>query len=364
MRGKKTAQYAIVFLALMTLSLLLTVFLFRPTSERRNTQQSEPKKTLSSLLEVGNKNEITYSGWIPYWKEEKALETIQNVKRGVLSEINPVWYTIDENGDFVKSNEDESPLTELAKSKKIKIVPTVTNVTSVGFDPERVSVLLANKEKVIEDISELAVENGYSGWDLDLEEIKQKDKDEYVVFVKELAQKLDENNLTLSVTVHAQSGLNDWTGTKGQDIKRIAEYADFVRVMAYDFHNSTSGAGAITPNDDLIRTIKYTLENVETKKTVMCLPTYGYDWSKNGVVPLQHEDAKKLVESESIEIRRNDDSFELTGEYSKDGAKHVVWYQDAAATFEKINVIKKFGITNICFWHLGGEDGEMWEKVN
>lgn len=365
MSGKFPTISILKIIFILSIFFVVIYFLDFPFNNKNLNKNSEPKSTLTSLLSDNNIDGVKYSGWIPFWRQESALKTIQNTKKGVLSEINPVWYVLDENGKFTKSGEvDDSSFKSLAKTKKIKIVPTVNNVTASGFDSERASLLIKNKDMFIDEIVQIAIDNDYSGWDLDLEEINKADREGYVLFARDLAMKLNAVNLTLSVTVHAQSGINDWGGTKGQDIKRLAEYADFIRVMAYDFHNSTSGSGAITPNDDLTRTIRFTLENVKIEKIVMCLPTYGYDWSKNGVTPLQYEDANKIVVEESVVTKRDSESFELTGEYTKDGVNHVLWYQDATASLEKINIIKKFGITNMCFWHLGGEDSKLLENLN
>lgn len=305
---------------------------------------------------------ISYSAWIPSWMEKQSVLSIKGFTPGQIDEINPVWYEVDQNGNIVKSNSIKTDLLEVATSKKIRISPTITNITPNGFDPERVSLLINNKSLVIKEMIKIAQDNGYSGWDLDLEEIRQSDKESYSEFVKELSSNLNDNNLTLSVTVHAQSGDNDWNGTKGQDIQSLGMYADNIRVMAYDFHNSNSDAGAITPSTNLVETIKYTLEEVDLKKVTMCLPTYGYNWSDEEVVPMQFIDIKMLVENELIRVERDPESYELTGKYIKDGVKHTIWYQDAISMQEKVKIVKQYGITKVCFWHLGGEDQDFWQR--
>jgi spore germination protein len=353
-------KIVVLFLLIIIVS-IISIFTLADKSSR---VIQNVKTSVGLPSNLNNRNSVNYSAWIPYWREEDAFLSIQNIDSGTLHEINPVWYELSINGDVIRSLEnDDKEIRALADDKKLKVVPTITNATPKGFDPERVSSLFKNKEEVIDKLIELAQVNNYAGWDLDLEEIKERDKETYVQFIKELNEALDQKKLTLSVTVHAQSGSDVWSGTKGQDIKSIGEFADIVRVMTYDFHNSESESGPITPTKNLIETINYTLENVEKDKVAICLPTYGYDWSNNGVVPLQFVNASNLVEEKNIEIERDEESFELTGNYIDGGISHTIWYQDSETTKERVNIIKRFGITNICFWHLGGEDSSLWVKI-
>lgn len=354
MKSRIIALLVIVFVSLFLTSIFL--------SNKSGNAKQIPLPTFINLKKDTVKE--NYSAWVPYWKEDEAINSIQSIKKGILSEVNPVWYELDSEGRLVKSNDnDEASFISAVSSKKINIVPTITNSTPNGFDSLRVTKMIKNKEESILNLVDTAIENNYSGWDLDLEEVSANDKNNYNEFIALLSDELHKNNLTLSVTVHAQTGNDDWGGTRGQDLESIGKSADFVRVMAYDFHNTESEAGPITPTSYLEDTIKFTKEKIETNKIVMCLPTYGYDWSKNGVTPLQFEDARDLVEKESIKTERDEESFELNGEYIKDNVKHTIWYQDAESTFQKIKIIKKYGITNICFWHLGGEDQEIWGKI-
>lgn len=348
----------IIVVECILLACLAMFFLLPPKDKEKII--SIPFATINN----SKKEEIKYSAWVPYWKQNEAVESLQSMKDGKLSEVMPVWYELDSSGQVVESKYIErEKLKDVATEKKIKIVPTLTNSTPEGFDGQRVTRLIENGETEIDKLVDLAKSNQYSGWDLDLEEIKISDKDKFVNFVQNLSKKLHANKLTLSVTVHAQSGDDNWIGSKGQDIQSLGNYADTVRVMAYDFHNSNSDSGPITPTADLRKTIEYTLGVVPKEKIAICLPTYGYDWSTSGVTPLQFEDMNHLVFKNSVGIERDTESFEMTGEYYKGSKLHTIWYQDYESLLKKIEVSKTYDITSFCFWNLGGEDQEFWDKI-
>ncbi len=54
-------------------------------------------------------------------------------------------------------------------------------------------------------------------------------------------------------------------------------------VMAYDYHWSTSGPGAVAPMDKLRATADYTVAHVPAKKVIWGVGVYGYDWKRYGV---------------------------------------------------------------------------------
>jgi spore germination protein YaaH len=51
--------------------------------------------------------------------------------------------------------------------------------------------------------------------------------------------------------------------------------------------------------------------------------------------------------------------------YEEAGKKHIVYYQDAAATRARLELISKYRhlVKGITFWRLGDEDPEIWEVV-
>lgn len=307
--------------------------------------------------------QVSYSAWVPTWREMQSIESINAMKTGI-KEIMPVWYTIDENGKVHEQNSDyKKELIFASRSKGIYITPTITNVTESGFDPARVSLLLNKEEDSVSDIVSLVIENDYYGVDLDLEEISGLDRNRYSAFISNLANSLHNRNKKLSVTLHAQDGSSDWIGSKGQDIDEISIGADVIRVMAYDFHNSSTEPGPITPRQELINTISYFLSKTSKDKITICLPTYGYDWSVDKAVPVTYQEAIIIAEKNNSSINKDNDSGEMYFSYLDKGEIHKVWFQNSKSMEKKVDIVKSYGISNICFWSLGAEDPSFWSNI-
>ena len=307
--------------------------------------------------------DIRYSAWIPDWEEARSLDSIENGSASKLGQILPVWYTLDSSGGINENLTKNSGLIlETAKAKGIKVTPTIVNTGTNGFDPNRVTQMLdTNNENAINYLVDTAQKRKYDGWDLDFENLSKQDRGKYTLFVKNLSEKLHSKRLTLSVTVHSQETEKDnWKGVLGQDIENLGKYSDQIRIMAYDFHNTDTVAGPITPILDLEKTIKFTISKVDPAKIVIGLPTYGYDWENRGnTTPYQYKEIKALLELKRANVVRDIDTGELKSSYEN----HQIWYLDAASLLKLKEIVNSYEIDKICFWHLGGEDERIWGKL-
>lgn len=301
-----------------------------------------------------------YSVWIPWWEEKRALFSLSKAKSFLVS-ISPTWYELKKSGfieEIISSHKKE--IINIAGSSSIMILPTIGN----NFDKKRVSLFLDDEdiqEKEMQKLINLALSKGYQGWDLDWEEISKEDKDKFSIFVQKFAENLHKKGLLLSVTVHAQTGkASDWEGSKGQDWRALARNADFIRIMAYDFHHSKSEPGPITPLDDLEEVVKYAISSIPISKIVLGLPTYGYDWGEDKGEPLPYQDIIERLREYKTGYKRDKDSFALVGRYETRGVDHVIWFEDKESLIEKIKIGRFFGIYQFCLWSLGGEDINIW----
>ena len=301
-----------------------------------------------------------FSSWIPCCDENRSLSSLE-IAKGKLGSILPVWYQLERNGQITETIAYKKEITSIATDSKISIMPTITN----EFKGEYVTTFLDNEELQLAEIEKLvriALDSGYSGWDLDWEEILESDRERFSDSVELFARHLHENNLLLSVTVHAQTGQpDDWVGSKGQDWSAISEHADFIRIMAYDFHNVSTQPGPITPLDKLEQVLDYAISIIPKDKIVLGLPTYGYDWSEEKVVSFQYEDVIKQIDQFGGSWSRDNESFALVGNYTFNGMDHTIWFEDKESTAKKIAIARSFGVYQFTYWRLGGEDQRIWE---
>src|SRR6185436_16523489 len=207
------------------------------------------------------------SVWVPSW--DSNAPNIMGIHSRDLDETNPGWLYANADGTVRRSGEDARLRAALAGTQ---LLPTIKNYVNGSFDGAMVATIVNSdvlREKHAEEIAQLVVQNGYDGVDVDYERVSSAAKAGYTTFLQLLAGKLHASNKKLSVTVPASSGALDWPA--------IAAAADSVKIMAYDYHWSTSAAGAIAPLDWLEQ-VAANAERLIGSKAMIGLPWYGYDW--------------------------------------------------------------------------------------
>lgn len=304
-----------------------------------------------------------YSGWVPWWEEAAALESISTASAKLVT-ILPVWYNVSTQGTLIiTESKHKQAIRESTKAKNIAVIPTIFN----DFDGQRIHRLLQSEtlqQKFITDMLQEADQYNYAGFDLDWEELSLKDTEPFHNFVTILSEELAKKNKILSVTVHAKTtDHEEWEPANVFDWQRLANIVSEIRIMAYDKHHSTSEAGPITPPEWLNQVIQYALQYIPPEKLVLGLPTYGYDWNEEKGTPLQYKDMIHQLKVNKTEFTVNESAMALSAVYTKDNEDHIVWFENASTVKEKVDLAKKYGIYRFSFWHLGGEDPKMWQSL-
>jgi spore germination protein len=197
------------------------------------------------------------------------------------------------------------------------------------------------------------------GLDLDFENIGSQYSSDFSFLVKNISEELKKQNLKFSLTIQAQTGKDDWDGLKGQDLSFLPQYADEVRIMAYDRHGEFSEPGPITPMDWYADVLEYNLKFIPREKIVIGLPTYGYIWQENRIFQsFQFKEFVSYAKSKNFETSRDPESFEL--KYAKKSA--TGWLSDSASVIKKIEYARKTGVNRFVIWNLGGTDENLFQK--
>jgi spore germination protein YaaH len=301
------------------------------------------------------------SAWIAPW-DTNSLTTLQT-NAGNLSESNPVWYSLSSSGAIV-ANWNAENSTWRAAMTGTELLPTVQNLVSGSFNVTVTNSLIgtaASRDSHAEAIRQLVVNKGYDGIDIDYEALPSASRANFTAFIETLASKLHASGKKLSVTVHPKT--NDsasWDGPASQDWPRLGAVADSIKIMAYDYHWSTSAAGALTPLDWLDGICAYALSAIPSTKVTIGLPWYGYDWRGTAGVGVTYTQAMATAQANGAAISR-DPNGELTYAY----ADHIVYFQDATSYTTKVNRVRtKYPqIDSFAHWRLGQEDPDTWAAV-
>lgn len=318
-------------------------------------------KTLIVLLFVAASPAYAYrmSAWVPSW--DSSAPAIMGIHARDLDESNPGWLYANADGTVKQTGEDARLRAALTGTL---LMPTIKNYVNGAFDGVMMATIVNSdslREKHAETIAQLVVQNGYDGVDVDYERMPSTSRAGFTAFVQLLGNKLRASNKKLSVTVYAKTNDATYNGPGAQDWTAIGAVADSVKIMAYDYHWSTSAAGPIAPLDWLEQVVAYAEKTLPVQKAMIGLPWYGYDWLGTAGATVTYAQAVAKAQSAGIAVAR-DASGEAT--YTYDG--RTVFFQDAASYTSKVKTIlaKHPGIGGFSHWRVGAEDPEIWNVVS
>lgn len=349
-----------ILISIFLVILLITFFVIMSVKPVNN-------QLTRSLSPTPKKEPLVVKGSIPYWDQDNAFESFQkNVQS--FNYVNLFWYFLTNDGMIQKyayANEDKN-IIDFANKNNVKVMAVITNLPEIEgttWDSKRVERVINNRAKREKHISDILTKLellNFNGVNIDYEEVDSSQKDNFSLFIKELADALHKKGKIVAVSLHPD--INTF-----QDWQLLAEYSDQLSIMAYNEHWDESDAGPIASYNWVKKIIENTQKlNIPPGKLFLGIPLYGYDWNKDNdrkARGLTFNDAKQLIADFDVEEKWDNNSRSPYFFYKDGGGdRHEVWFENSMSVKEKIQLAKQAGFKGITFWRLGGEDPTAWEN--
>lgn len=288
-------------------------------------------------------------------------------KKDAINVVSPTWiYASDEKGNITESI--DSTYISWAKSNDYEVWPTIKN-DNIGI--EKTSLLVTNMEnrkEFIDNIVEICKQYSFEGINLDFEHMYQRDRDEYVIFVRELAATLKQEGMITSVDVNVPDGSSEWSLCYKS--KAISDSCDYIMVMAYDqYAQSSSTAGPVAGLNWVEKNLKKMIERdeIDNEKLVLGVPFYSRQWNvKDGKVvkttALSMENAKKQI-GNNAEWNEELGQYVVTSKTNSNGVKTITYVEDERALEKKLELMEKYDLAGVAAWRRGFETEEAWNII-
>jgi spore germination protein YaaH len=290
----------------------------------------------------------------------------------ILDEVSPFWYSPSPNGGLRFGREArDATLLALAREKNVLVIPTIHNVVT-GQDP--VPAILSNprtRERHIQLIVDEVLTYGYDGIDIDYEFLGSGLREEYTVFIVNLAEALHAQGKLLTIAVHAKDC--DYCGLGGfQDWVAIGKVVDRLRIMTYDYHWRGGGPGPVAPLYWVTRVSEYAKSVVDPAKVVIGVPFYGYNWPADGSESARGQTwdmINDIIQTYNLNVNllesdRNGPVQENWITYNtRESGRRTVWFSTASGLDAKLRMVQNYDLAGIAIWRLGGEDPQTWEVI-
>src|ERR1700740_1798847 len=153
--------------------------------------------------------------------------------------LSPGWYSVDANG--LVSGGPNPVVLEAARQHRVPVMPLLVNGGFVQDDFHKLLVSSAAHQQMISWVIEACKANGYTGIQLDFENVSWTDRDALSEFVAQIAFALHREHLQLSIATvpnapgHAgESGFSAWIYANWRgayDLKALAQSVDLICLM-------------------------------------------------------------------------------------------------------------------------------------
>lgn len=376
---------------------------------------------LFSPATLASAAELEVGGWIPYWQDTMGTESASD-NLDSLDTIYPFVFEMSAGGiPLDKADLSERQWRDLIKEAKQKDVDVIPSI--LWNDGAQIHQVLSNptwRMLHIELIARTVEAGDFDGINIDYESKLSDTKDPYSDFLRELKQRL--NGKLLTCTVEARMPPESrWREVPrnieyANDYEAIGEYCDVVEIMAYDqqradllLNDKRQGEPYIPVADAewVEKVVELAVKDIPAEKIMLGVPTYGRQWNMTvapewykeykSVSALNQPDAEELAEENDVTIGENvageksftffdpnspfkildvlpvpDDTragFEAAAKAllfanltKMEVPVRIVWYSDADAIADKVQIAKDYGLKGIAIFKIDGEeDRGIWD---
>ncbi len=223
------------------------------------------------------------------------------------------------------------------------------------------------RNRLIRNLYETVLNQGYQGVNIDFEFILAEDRDLFTEFVRDVTCAVNELGYEVTVDLAPKTSA-DQPGVlyEGKDYPALGAAADRVLVMTYEWGYTYGPAMAVAPIDKVREVIDYAVTEIPREKINMGVPNYGYDWK----LPYVRGESKAVTigNIEAIQIALRNDSqifYDETAQspyfsYVADGITHEVWFEDARSMLAKYRLVREYGLHGIGCWQIMQLFRNMW----
>ncbi|MBR6504132.1 MAG: hypothetical protein IKT41_00125 [Clostridia bacterium] len=327
--------------------------------------------TIREKLDYSNKIDGKINLVWDYYSEYVTAPNREGTKIEGINVVSPSFFVLEKLGkgeiiDNVGNSGRE--YIKWAKEENYKIWAMISNNSM----PQTTSEIMRDyylREKLINEILDLAYKYDLDGINIDFENMYEEDKDLFSRFIIELAPRLKEMNLVLSVDVTAPDGSPMWSGCFERNV--IGYVSDYIIFMAYDQHNDSSTKAGTTAGYDWIEVALNKFvgvqEDVDSEKIILGIPFYTRLWKENGNKLLSSIVNMNDVEDvlpEGVEKVWNDELKQNYVEYENSGITYKMWIEDLDSIREKVRLVQKYDLAGVAAWEKDREDEKVWSVIN
>jgi spore germination protein YaaH len=291
----------------------------------------------------------------------------------------PAWYSVDGNG-LVWGGPNAMVLATAA-AHHVPVIPIVALMNQA--DLHKLFTTPAARSAFIDSLRAESKKNGYSGFQIDFEDVAWTDRDLLSSLVADTAFALHREKLQLTIATvpnapgsPGQSAYSHWLYANwrlGYDLKALAQSVDLICLMTYDQNTRWTEPGPVAGYPWTVQNLDYALQFVPKEKLSLGIPLYGYHWfagdpgkeeKPNPTAEyIGQQDVEQYLATYHPQVEWDAADRSAWFYFYRDDTREWVFYTDKRGFAERYNLARDRGLQGFCSWVLGTEDPEIWSML-
>ncbi|MCM1566474.1 MAG: cell wall-binding repeat-containing protein [Dehalobacter sp.] len=257
------------------------------------------------------------------------------------------------------SAETPKYLVSLGQSKGAQVVPMVM---SSGSTADSVLQNATKRSTFINCAVKLIAETNADGILVDMEALSESSEEGLTALMQSLYTQLHPQGKLVMVSVMSKTSTTDQPWYDEYDYSDLAQYVDYVQIMSYDKHYSTSAPGPIAPLDWVREVISYAVTEIPSKKILMGVPYYGRAWRTEGSGwvskvfgwAVATQTADQFCATITRETTLTDPIGVPTFKYvDESGYSRTAYFDDRLSWGKKLDIMDEYNLGGIGGWSMG-----------
>lgn len=337
-----------------------------PTIDANNLQIND---IIYIPLNNTSKNKIVVNGYAVIPIDQNIMERTAPY----LTFVSPFSYQVLPDGNLTPIN--DTMVLDTSKPYGVAPLLTITNIEEgASFSSSLANIILNNDDvqnTLIDNIISTIDTKGYDGVNIDFEYLYPNDRDNYNRFLQNVVDRLHPLGYIVSVAL-APKVSEDQSGLlyEAHDYKTIGSIVDYVILMTYEWGYLYGPPLAVAPIKPVSQVIEYATSVMDSKKILMGMPNYGYDWT------LPYESGTSAEVLTNVQAVNRAVEYKTSIEYDTNsqapyyyytdtnGKRHIVWFDNASSTYARLMLVDKYNLAGVSYWNINNYFSQNWLVLN
>lgn len=333
--------------------------------EITNPARITPGQVINVPMGSGKLGTIDVNGYaFPTIRSESLNNTLP-----YLTYLSMFSYQVRPDGSLIPIPDDTQ--VQAARAARVAPLMVITNIKEgASFDTDLAHTILTTPEvqnRLLDNVVATLKEKNYYGLDIDFEYIRQTDRENYNAFLRKAVEKLRPMGYTVTTALAPKtSGAQRGLLYEAHDYAVHGQLVDHVILMTYEWGYTYGPAQAVAPLDQVERVIQYAVSVIPSKKILLGMPNYGYDWT----LPFVQGSAARAISNQAaidLAIRVGAQiQFDPKAQaphfnyYDSQGKRHEVWFDDVRSIEARLKLVDQYDLGGVSYWNINTFFKQNW----